>query len=55
MRRGLWKFKAQAKVDGVLATEATLICTARTIDPGAGVAGADNLDGAKPVLSAKAG
>ena len=55
VRRGLWKFKAKAKVDGVLATEATLICTARTIDPGAGVAGADRPDGAKPVLSAKAG
>ena len=33
VRRGLWKFKAEAKVDGVLATEATLICTARKIEP----------------------
>jgi 3-hydroxyacyl-[acyl-carrier-protein] dehydratase len=33
VRRGLWKFKGQAKVDGVLATEATLICTARKIEP----------------------
>ena len=33
VRRGLWKFNAQAKVDGVLATEATLICTARKIEP----------------------
>ena len=32
VRRGLWRFKAEAKVDGVLATEATLICTARKIE-----------------------
>ena len=55
VRRGLWKFKAQAKVDGVLATEATLICTARTIDPGASMAGADSPDRQKPVHSAKSG
>jgi 3-hydroxymyristoyl/3-hydroxydecanoyl-(acyl carrier protein) dehydratase len=32
VRRGMWKFKAEAKVDGVLSTEAQLMCTVRTID-----------------------
>ena len=32
VRRGLWKFKAQAKVDGQLATEAGLMCTVRAIE-----------------------
>ncbi len=31
VRRGLWKFKAEARVDGQLATEAGLMCTVRTI------------------------
>ncbi len=31
VRRGLWKFKAEARVDGHLATEAGLMCTVRTI------------------------
>ena len=31
VRRGLWKFKAAAKVDGQLATEAGLMCTVRNI------------------------
>ena len=32
VRRGLWKFKAAAKVDGVVATEAALMCTVRNIE-----------------------
>ena len=32
VRRGLWKFKAEARVDGQLATEAGLMCTVRTIE-----------------------
>ena len=32
VRRGLWKFKATAKVDGVVATEAALMCTVRNIE-----------------------
>jgi 3-hydroxyacyl-[acyl-carrier-protein] dehydratase len=32
VRRGLWKFKAEAKVDGQLATEASLMCTVRAIE-----------------------
>jgi len=31
-RRGLWKFRAQAKVDGQVATEAELMCTVRNIE-----------------------
>jgi 3-hydroxyacyl-[acyl-carrier-protein] dehydratase len=31
-RRGLWKFAAQAKVDGQVAAEAELMCTVRTIE-----------------------
>ena len=31
-RRGLWKFKAQALVDGQVATEAELMCTVRNIE-----------------------
>ncbi|MFA7282114.1 MAG: 3-hydroxyacyl-ACP dehydratase FabZ [Sterolibacterium sp.] len=31
-RRGLWKFSAQAKVDGQVATEAELMCTVRNIE-----------------------
>jgi len=30
--RGLWKFKAEAKVDDQIATEAELMCTMRTIE-----------------------
>ncbi len=30
-KRGLWKFAAQAKVDGQIAAEAELMCTVRTI------------------------
>jgi 3-hydroxyacyl-[acyl-carrier-protein] dehydratase len=30
-RRGIWKFSAQAKVDGQVAAEAELMCTERTI------------------------
>ena len=30
--RGLWKFKAEAKVDGQIATEAELMCTVRSIE-----------------------
>lgn len=29
--KGVWKYKAQAKVDGILAAEADLMCTLRTI------------------------
>lgn len=32
VRRGLWKFKAEARVDGQLATEAGLMCTVRSIE-----------------------
>jgi 3-hydroxyacyl-[acyl-carrier-protein] dehydratase len=32
VRRGLWKFKAEAKVDGALAAEAELMCTVRNIE-----------------------
>lgn len=32
VRRGLWKFKAQGRVDGHLAVEAGLMCTVRTIE-----------------------
>ena len=32
VRRGLWKFKAEARVDGQLATEAGLMCTVRAIE-----------------------
>lgn len=31
-KRGLWKFAAQAKVDGQVAAEAELMCTVRTIE-----------------------
>lgn len=31
-KRGMWKFAAQAKVDGQLACEAELICTMRKLD-----------------------
>ncbi|MBL8385628.1 MAG: 3-hydroxyacyl-ACP dehydratase FabZ [Burkholderiales bacterium] len=31
VRRGLWKFRAEARVDGALATEAVLMCTVRAI------------------------
>lgn len=31
-KRGMWKFAAQAKVDGQLACEAELICTVRKLD-----------------------
>ena len=31
-RRGLWKFSAQASVDGQVATEAELMCTVRSIE-----------------------
>ena len=30
--RGLWKFKAEAKVEGQIATEAELMCTVRSIE-----------------------
>jgi 3-hydroxyacyl-[acyl-carrier-protein] dehydratase len=30
--RGVWKFKARAEVDGVVAAEAGLICTVRHMD-----------------------
>jgi 3-hydroxyacyl-[acyl-carrier-protein] dehydratase len=30
-KRGIWKFAAQAKVDGQIATEAELMCTVRAI------------------------
>lgn len=30
-KRGLWKFKAEARVDGQIAAEAELMCTVRTI------------------------
>ncbi|MDP1559224.1 MAG: 3-hydroxyacyl-ACP dehydratase FabZ [Nitrosomonas sp.] len=29
--KGIWKFKARAEVDGNLVTEATLMCTARSV------------------------
>ena len=32
IRRGIWKFKGQAKVDGQVVTEAGLMCTMRTIE-----------------------
>jgi 3-hydroxyacyl-[acyl-carrier-protein] dehydratase len=32
LSRGLWKFKAEAKVDGQIATEAELMCTVRSIE-----------------------
>ena len=31
-KRGIWKFAAQAKVDGQIAAEAELMCTVRTIE-----------------------
>ena len=31
-KRGIWKFKAEARVDGQLATEAELMCTVRSIE-----------------------
>ena len=31
-KRGLWKFAAQAKVDGQIAAEAELMCTVRSIE-----------------------
>jgi 3-hydroxyacyl-[acyl-carrier-protein] dehydratase len=31
-KRGIWKFSAQAKVDGQIAAEAELMCTVRTIE-----------------------
>lgn len=31
-KRGIWKFKAEARVDGLLATEAELMCTVRSIE-----------------------
>ena len=31
--RGIWWFKAEARVDGQLATEAELMCTLRNIEP----------------------
>ncbi len=31
-KRGIWKFAAQAKVDGQIAAEADLMCTVRTIE-----------------------
>ena len=31
VRRGLWRFKGEARVDGQLATEAGLMCTMRSI------------------------
>lgn len=31
-KRGIWKFKAEARVDGQLATEAELMCTVRAIE-----------------------
>ena len=35
--RGIWKFKAQATVDGQLAVEAELMCTMRNIKDEAAV------------------
>ena len=31
-KRGIWKFKAEARVEGQLATEAELMCTVRSIE-----------------------
>jgi 3-hydroxyacyl-[acyl-carrier-protein] dehydratase len=31
-KRGIWKFAAQAKVDGQVAAEAELMCTVRKLD-----------------------
>ncbi len=31
-KRGIWKFAAQAKVDGLVAAEAELMCTVRKLD-----------------------
>jgi len=31
-KRGIWKFSAQAKVDGLIAAEAQLMCTVRKLD-----------------------
>ena len=31
-KRGLWKFRAEARVDGQIAAEADLMCTVRTIE-----------------------
>ena len=31
-KRGIWKFKAEARVDGQVATEAELMCTVRAIE-----------------------
>jgi 3-hydroxyacyl-[acyl-carrier-protein] dehydratase len=31
--RGIWKFKAEARVEGVVATEADLMCTVRRLEP----------------------
>jgi 3-hydroxyacyl-[acyl-carrier-protein] dehydratase len=31
-RRGIWKYKARATVDGQLAVEADLMCTMRSAD-----------------------
>lgn len=32
VRRGLWRFKGEARVDGQLAAEASLMCTMRSIE-----------------------
>ena len=32
VRRGMWKFSAEAKVDGLVVTAASLMCTVRRID-----------------------
>ncbi len=34
VRRGMWKFSAEAKVDGIVVTAASLMCTVRRIDGG---------------------
>ncbi|MDO9601330.1 MAG: 3-hydroxyacyl-[acyl-carrier-protein] dehydratase FabZ, partial [Rhodocyclaceae bacterium] len=31
-KRGIWKFSAQAKVDGLIACEAELMCTVRKLE-----------------------
>ena len=53
VRRGIWKFKAEAKVDGVLTTTAELMCTVRTIEPAESAASAASAEPANPALPAK--
>ena len=54
VRRGMWKFSAEAKVDGVVVTAASLMCTVRRIEvsEATGSAAQAPLAGNAPALSA---